>query len=217
MRVAIVGGKGSMGRRYASIVKFLGHTPIVLDDPNGIDLDNWAHDRLIVATPTDTHYSYATWAIENDSPVLVEKPLSKSLMECMNLYQEVRGKAKRAYTVCNYKYLCELMNVRKPYSIKYDYYNHGNDSIAWDCCQLLYLDPGATLLTLSPTWHLRINNVLARYRWLEQSYVEMVSDFLGDGVGLWTMADGAEMTRVTLERTQNETKRLNRNSSTISL
>lgn len=55
-------------------------TPAQLIDPSRID-------ALIVATPTDTHYSYALLAIEAGLPLFLEKPVTRTLAEAQHVVQ----------------------------------------------------------------------------------------------------------------------------------
>jgi|AP95_1055475.scaffolds.fasta_scaffold14962_2 predicted dehydrogenase len=52
-------------------------------------------DGLIIATPPSSHIKIATYAINNNLPVLIEKPLSLDLIEARMFYKDIiRKKAK---------------------------------------------------------------------------------------------------------------------------
>ena len=91
--------------------------------------------------------------------------------------------------------------------IYWDFYNHGRDEINYDCCQLIYLDPCAIIKTESWWWRCQINNRLVPYRRLEESYVEMVSDFINKKwKNLWDARDGWYMALAVEDRMRNEGK-----------
>jgi len=93
MRVAVL-GQGSIGRRHAQIALDLGHRPVAYDpaplsptlpgveqvsgveQASSVDECLQQADAAIVASPSSEHASQARAAIEQDVPVLVEKPLA---------------------------------------------------------------------------------------------------------------------------------------------
>ena len=197
MRVLLVGADGRIGRRYKAILKMLKVDVISFDDPEAHprEVESLVFDKAIIAAPTDLHYAYSMQMARMDKQFLVEKPLSKSLDECMML-----GHIFGGYVVNNYDYVCKLFTNSAP-TIEYDYYNTGDDGMEWDCCQLLYLDPDATIKTESPLWKLRINGSRVHYDQLEDSYVWMVRDFLAENVkNLWTLRDGRKMSEMVYKR-----------------
>lgn len=48
-------------------------------------------DGIIIATPPDTHIKIATYAIKNNLPVLIEKPLSLNLDETNQFYKYIKS------------------------------------------------------------------------------------------------------------------------------
>ena len=191
--ILLVGGLGSIGQRYQAILKYLGVAYQVFDPAQG-DKDiptDWT--QMIIASPTGTHVGWCLHAEHRDKPYLCEKPLTKSGGNIP---------ISQGYMVCNYKYLIEPGQ-----SVFYNYYKTGTDGLLWDCCQLVYLDPAATLLTTSPRWHLTANSQPITYRELENSYVSMLRDFTkGNYENLWTIEQGKEMTQVVLERVESENR-----------
>jgi len=214
MRVLVVGGLGSIGRRYCAILRYLGIEYEVLDiqkmridgsallTDNIFDLNDCVFDKAIIATTTDTHFRYCKRLIEIGKPFLCEKPLSKNLEECKELVE--LDQQKLGFIVNNYRHCLPIPSKR----ISYNYFNTGSDEALWDACQLIYLDPNAEIMTSSPIWELSCNlGTEISYRSLENSYVEMIQNFILDRkIYLWTLEDGLKMTQAVLDRIQRENK-----------
>jgi hypothetical protein len=129
--IALIGGEGSIGRRYAAILKYLKAPFEILDDPK-LSAKDWnfkGYKKAIIATPTSTHYEFAKALDEHGVPFLCEKPLTTSLVEAEQ-FEHLKG-----YTVCNWNHAIAHM----PGPIHYDFYNTGRDGLLWDVCQLVYL------------------------------------------------------------------------------
>lgn len=190
--ILLIGGLGSIGSRYRAILDYLGEKYVVWDTAN-IETSRIMpvdFDAAIIATPTETHFNYCKVMEALRKPYLCEKPITKNRgMPLIN-----------GYSVCNYKYLIEPGQ-----QIHYNYYKTGSDGLLWDCCQLIYLDPNAVLLTTSPRWILLADNQDITYRQLENSYVSMIRDFVkGNYKKLWTIEEGLAMTDAVLERMERD-------------
>lgn len=200
MKVLILGGLGSIGSRYASILKYIGHEPIIADVKDGLDetLESYRpFEKAIIATPTETHYWWCKHLTAYDIPFLCEKPLSKDLEQCEYLARLDTGSC---YVVNNYEFLIKKFFNKKP-SLIYNYFRTGNDGIEWDCCQLINIDPNVVIRTKSPIWTLYVDGMKVDYELLEESYIQMVQAFLDDKKELlWSLKDGLNMTNKVLER-----------------
>jgi len=65
---------------------------------NYIDaIKNSLLDLVIIATPTSTHFKIAQFALENDKHILVEKPLSLSLLEVKKLNKIAKRKKRHIF------------------------------------------------------------------------------------------------------------------------
>lgn len=208
-RILLIGGCGSIGRRYHAILKKMNCEIDVYDlaqekeDPERILRTNC--DRAVIASPTETHMDYAYALASRGVPFLCEKPLSKSVDECRRLARKVRGNGVQSYVVNNYAYVVQMMNIRSVKRITYDYYHTGRDGIYWDACQLIYLDKDVRLKSESPLWQVTINDVPVKYRWLEMSYIEMLQDFVsGETADLWTVSQGLGMSEAVVRRIKHE-------------
>lgn len=188
--ICLIGGRGSIGSRYACIMRALS-IPFTVYDLDTPKIDLHSYHKFIIATPTDTHVKFLR-ELEG-ARILVEKPVSKNPHE-IPIFDKV-------YTVCNWKYVADLMKQKAPYQISYDYYRTGPDGLYWDLSQILYLDPEATINNQSPKWNVQINGCSVAYRTLEESYVRMIQDFAyGQYQNLWTIEQGKQMSQVVLDR-----------------
>lgn len=200
MRVLVVGGLGSIGSRYVSILNYLKHDPVIYDTSvHEVVPGMEEYEKAIIATPTDKHFFWAAYFGKRNIPFLCEKPLSKEEGEC-KLLVDYNG-----FVVNNYAYLC---GTKQP-KIEYDYFRTGKDGTLFDCCQLVYLDPSVQIKTDSPIWRLKIDEQPISYLSLEYSYINMISDFVNGAYNnLWTMKQGYEMTAAVLNRMGNENRNL---------
>lgn len=87
-----IAGFGSMGRKYASWISKLGHTPVVFD-PYTPSEDSYCYrfldsisdcihegaERFIVASPPSSHFDIAAQILQAGIPVLIEKPVDTNL------------------------------------------------------------------------------------------------------------------------------------------
>lgn len=199
MKILLLGGNGSIGRRYASILDHLNLQHVIADDVNGVNLRDYDFDRAIVCTPTVTHHGYAKKLIAQNIPVLIEKPLSFSEIECREIVEVSKDKAVNV--VCNYLYVVRKLRVDPPYKIKYDYFHTGSENLYWNTCQLVYLDPDALIRQESPKWSMNVNGKWVLYRLLENSYIDMIRDWVSEKYNrLWSVEDGLKMTQTVLKR-----------------
>jgi len=189
--IALFGGNGSIGSRYAAILRHMDvdYKVIEIDD----DLPEFAQTtKCIIATPTDTHVDIIN-QIPDSIPILCEKPIDRNPNKI--------PKRKNCYMVNNYYHVMKIKGILPPYSVWYNYYKTGKDGLLWDCCQLVYLDEEARIETKSPRWNLSVNREWIKYRDLEESYVRMVSDFLNDKFHkLWSMEVAKEVTKAVIKR-----------------
>lgn len=192
--ICLIGGKGSIGSRYAAIMKW-NKIPHVIYDIDTPEIDLFSYEKYIIATPTETHVKFLEEL--KGKKILCEKPVCKNPSEIPDM--------NNAYVVNNWLYVTRLMQLEGPFMIEYDFYRTGRDGLLWDCCQLLYLDPEAILNKRSPKWNVTINGKPVAYRTLEDSYNRMILDFHNSKYeNLWTLQQGKEMTEVVLERLKRE-------------
>ncbi len=161
-----------MGRRYGAILDYL------KIDWEGIDIGDKPtkdYDGVIIATPTANHLEdieyYAT-----DYPVLCEKPISKNFGYVKGICRMAKIQSWSLRMVNQYEY---LTNPKSNGPSFYDYYNHGKDSLPWDCINILGLAEGAYHLgEKSPVWNCAINGHLLKLSDMDQAYIKMIRDWL---------------------------------------
>lgn len=209
MKVAVIGGKGAIGRRYVSIINYLGHEAIVIDKPGAhptriLEFQPRDFDKAIIAVPTEGHLTWAWHLIIRGYDVLIEKPLSHNEKDCRSLIKLKSSLYGHASVVCNYKYVMDNYPGQRLHT--YDFFHSGKEGIYWDCCQLIYLSPEIELNTRSPWWCLITENrEMIDYRLVEISYIKMVDDFItGKYENLWTLEDGLKMTEAVRERRRSD-------------
>jgi hypothetical protein len=201
MRSLVVGGLGSIGRRYQAILKHLKQDFEIYDITSSEpDLSTFTH--AIIASPSEMHREHILRFAEH-MPVLCEKPICLR-KEDLQIIRAMKPK-HLVYMVNNYSFL----NTNPGFpprvdKIEYDFYNTGRDGTAMDCIQLLFLAEkiGAELEVKkdSPVWDLWINDKLkVPYDWIEWSYVQMINAFLnGRTQHLWPLTFGIEATELAM-------------------
>lgn len=104
----LVFGFGSVGRRHAENFSSLGCKVLICDtlrdrasqaekmgfqsvSPSLTDLRRLNLDASVIATPPDSHYGLATRLIEAQIPVLIEKPVTRTLDEAKQIARILRS------------------------------------------------------------------------------------------------------------------------------
>ena len=191
MKIGIIGSSGSMGRRYNAICEYLGYKTIKMDINDPINLNV---DRMIIATPTQTHYE--VWkSIKKYIPILVEKPMSKDIKECIDMSID-----ERVSVVCNWSLVLPFILKPNSHQIIYNFYNTGKDGVYWDTCQLIYLAKSLPLLaTDSPMFMASVDFLPITLTDIERSYIKMIELWVINPSLLWNGMDGLSMTQRVLE------------------
>lgn len=171
-RILIVGSKGNMGRRYGAILTHLG---VEWEGVDIGDVPTQHYDGVIIATPTDMHVDDVEFYAP-DCPVLCEKPLSKDIGAVREICRRANKEAWRFRLVNQYEYFDNPLSTGPS---GYDFYNHGRDSLPWDCINIIGLARGAvTLGEASPYWLCQINGQRLSLAMMDHAYVSMVSSWL---------------------------------------
>lgn len=191
MKILVVGSEGSMGKRYQAILKHLGHDIVTVDKQHtSIDVVKAGIkcDRIIVATPTETHAQVLDYVLLCGKPVLCEKPICTDLEELKGVLDHARSFNPMLAMVMQYKRLLKD-DVRSDqfykflddpsYDSHYHYFRHGNDGLKWDCFQIIALAEGrVTLGESSPIWKCKINGQTLNLSDMDQAYVDMLDDWI---------------------------------------
>lgn len=179
MKVLIIGSEGSMGKRYQAILDYIGHEKVLADkkdDRIEICLKAMQSDRIIIATPTETHAQILHWVMPQGKPILCEKPVCKNLDELVEIISYAKWNKTPLAMVMQYKYLVEPES-EGPSS--YNYFRHGNDGLIWDCFQIIALAKGeVTLAEDSPYWQCQINGQRLSIESMDSAYVTMLREWI---------------------------------------
>lgn len=165
--ILVVGYKGNMGKRYTSILDYLGKSW------TGVDYgDDWPEEEfkgVLIATPTSNHLDDIYKASKYNCPILCEKPI------CIGI-PEVEYVKDRLTMVNQYAYLHRKGNEGRTY---YNYFKTGSDGLAWDCINIVGLAKSTVILSNnSPYWFCIINDFILDISKMDDAYIAMVSDWL---------------------------------------
>lgn len=161
-----------MGRRYSAILAYMGI------EFEGIDLGekpSIAYDGVIVCTPTVCHPDdieyYCTGAA-----VLCEKPISKEPGVTKSICRTAKAKGWALRMVNQYEYLIDPSTTGPSL---YDYYRTGNDTLPWDCCNIIGLSTGPIYLgNRSPVWNCAINGQVLKIADMDSAYIKMIRSWI---------------------------------------
>lgn len=204
--ILLVGGEGSIGRRYQTILRNLDIPHRVKEFYDNLNLDGIT--KAIIATPTKLHYDHCKWFENTGIPLLVEKPVSKNKEEVLDLI----NRGLEFYVVNNWSFVLPIGMTPGKSEIRYNFYNTGRDGLWWDAIQLVYiaekLNCPIRVETKSPTWDVFMGNFKIPYSFIEQSYVEMIRAFYdGDYGKLWNKHQALEQTEL-MDRIDSEMGRI---------
>jgi hypothetical protein len=173
--ILIVGGRGSMGRRYQAILKYLGKSFVAVDqETTSNEMKTYAlrSDGVILATPTDLHVSQIRELLPLKKPILCEKPITKNLEELRTLFGEIEKSHTPFRMMFQYSVLSAPNRIGKT---RYDYFRTGNDGLIWDCMQIIGLARGEVeLKNESPVWSCILNGKTLNFTSMDAAYVAYV-------------------------------------------
>ena len=211
MKVLVIGSKGSMGKRYCAILKYLGVEYVGVDIGPNSKMDYTQFTHAIIATPTEVHRDNLQWFYtykNGPKSILCEKPLMKSVRDIETAIDWEALHGGKTNMVCNWKY---ALPDRKDLEVRYSNYNTGKDGTGWDCIQLIYLVDKLKISTDTPFFkcdyhfpHDTIDSLVVGKVTLgdiENSYITMLRHWLGlDGLenDLWTLTDALKATEKVL-------------------
>ncbi len=172
-RPLLLGYKGSIGSRYAAILRTLGVEYAGVDEGDPAPA---SFDSVIIATPTPLHAEHLAQCARYGVPIMVEKPLATSLPFALEICDLLDTERVKVRMVNQYRH---LPDEGEEGETTYDYYRSGKDGLKWDAISLVALARGkVTLKQESPVWRCRLNGVLVTYPMIENAYVDMIQDFL---------------------------------------
>lgn len=168
--VCIVGIQGNMGKRYKSVLDYIGIEVTGIDIGYTYNTDDYSKaDGFIVCTPTATHMDFLNYLSRYDKPILCEKPIVIGEMD--ETFQK-----KHLVTVVNqYAFLTDKNFNGDTY---FDYFKTGNDGLAFDCVNIIGLSvKKPSLNNGSPIWKACINGKQLNIADMDGAYIKMVMDW----------------------------------------
>lgn len=172
MSLLLIGANGNMGKRYSSILRFLGKDFVGVDVGHSAAYVNeqaLRSDGILIATPTDTHAGLIRKFLKHGKPILCEKPVVKSMPEFRDLMSEIRDSKTPFRMVNQYRMLIDSRSLGKSH---YNYFKHGNDGIYWDCLQIIGLARGEVKIEeTSPVWRCKINGKTIHLGHMDAAYI----------------------------------------------
>ncbi|MGH2869709.1 MAG: cytidylyltransferase domain-containing protein, partial [Solirubrobacteraceae bacterium] len=146
MTVAVL-GLGSIGSRHAHNLVALGHRVIGFDPTpdagNALARADTVFeaiagaDAVVVASPTSLHAEHALAALEQDRPVLVEKPMAISPADAVRIADVARARGLTCAVAMNLRFhpgvqaLRELLDSGRLGTIRYAQLSSGSDLRGW--------------------------------------------------------------------------------------
>lgn len=203
MRVLVIGGNGSMGRRYVAILKHLKEDVYFVDNEFTSYQLLPCFDAFVVATPTSNHFPMLKMLASLGKPVLCEKPLCQRGLEIEDIERRAIQSNTDIRMVCNWKYAINLAMTRAQkiavegeMEIEYNYFDSGKDGFFWDCIQLIHLAGRFKYDRTHPAFEAKVNGIDVTLEHIHASYVLMVSEWLhGDKSKLWNLEDALKATK----------------------
>ena len=180
--ILLIGSEGSQGKRYQSILKYLGKQFICKDWRLPSRIDEKTIEKnvtgIIIATPTITHMNLLEKYLLLKKPIFVEKPISKNITEVRELERLIKATKGDVRMAFQYKYV--VTNIKSQGYSEYDYFRHGNDGLVWDCLQIIGLARGMIgLKEQSPIWKCTINGEKLRAgELMDAAYVMDIASWL---------------------------------------
>ena len=191
--ILIYGADGSMGKRYQAILKYLEQpfsTIEIKDDKTVVSERLEACSRVILCTPTDTHYPLLKDIIPVGKPILCEKPITKAMFELADILNRCETNKTDFNMTFQYSEFPEV-NLTGPDGQQwvtaepssYNYFRTGNDGLVWDCLQIIALAKGEIQLgNDSPIWQCTINGYALDQSQMDGAYVSFVERWLAGKV-----------------------------------
>ena len=174
-KTLIVGHKGNMARRYATILDFLGKPWCGIDNGDSIP-DMTMISGILIATPTMSHIDIITKFLRYNIPILCEKPISKGVIQLANFFEVVKKTGTPVQMINQYRHLIHGDDNGPTH---YDYFKSGADGLAWDCINIIGLASGDVKLNYkSPIWSCAINGRQLNIREMDEAYCVEIDEWL---------------------------------------
>ena len=181
MKVLLLGSEGGMGRRYKAILDYL-RIPYSCYDLKlfgSLEEASLGCDRAIIATPTNFHAESIVDVLRvlPGKPILCEKPIVKDILSLKDILSKCAEAKSDLRMVFQYRKVYKDDGMIGP--SHYDFFRHGDDSLIWDCIQIIGLARGTVKLSeSSPVWSCAINGQMLKLSLMDWAYIEYVNDWL---------------------------------------
>lgn len=177
----IYGSNGSMGVRYQAILKHLDEPYWCLDVQTLPTVKKTLVancDRIILCTPTDTHFDILKEIIPLKKPILCEKPIVKSTRDVERVVEMCKMHDTPLTMMFQYSELIPYPHAKSGAS-SYNYFRTGKDGLVWDCLQIIALSNGPVeLRNASPIWRCKINGTDLSSSDMDVAYVHFVKKWI---------------------------------------
>ncbi len=171
-RPLIVGVKGGMGRRYGAILRHLNIDFLGIDKGDRLPK---GFDSVLLATPTETHIKDLRVLMQLGKPILCEKPFSLDLDQVLRICEKAVDQDYPLRMVNQYEFLPQGADG----VTEYNFYNHGKDSLPWDCINIIGQAKGEILLGEdSPIWRCLLNGREQVLCDMDYAYIAMMQSWL---------------------------------------
>ena len=170
-KICVVGHLGNMGKRYCTILDYLGIPYQGIDFQNRFEEVENDVGGIMIVTPTDLHYSTIVKYSKYNLPILCEKPISKDLNQLSFLLSH----CSELSMINQYRY---FYTQSKGLTVV-ENYNTGNDGLLWDCINLIGMANGDIELTKnSPVWNIELNGKRINRGHIDSAYVNNIRDWI---------------------------------------
>lgn len=183
MRILVIGSEGSTGKRYCRILRERGIHVWEYDIGDHISCDELQDcDKAIIASPTSTHFKYASVLQSINTPYLCEKPATDELKNLPHM----TGKM-----VCNWAFVFpdRILEPGK-HRVVYNYKNTGKEGFWLDTTQLQILtDYYGAIKNKAEDFTCFIDRLLVTKEMIEASYERMIKAWLSEPDKIWNIRD----------------------------
>lgn len=203
-KVLLIGHCGSIGKRYKAILEYYNIEVLGFDikEKGSFNLLQYDVDGVIIASPTIWHREHLHEVRNKHVPILCEKPMCETIEQAESVSTNPDFE-NYVSIVDNWVHL--LGGYFKDYIIQYKTIYTGNEALAFNLAQLIYLTsesgwldcipnrPMFSASVLEPKTH-RVMKTVNSFD-LDMSYVNMIEKWLKTGKTNFGLKEGLEIQR----------------------
>jgi hypothetical protein len=174
-KVAVIGGKGNMGRRYAKILeRYCDCDVLVVDtDTHETTADMQSCDGIIISVPTEVHVRTIYKNLMYGKPILCEKPITKNILKLQTLLS-IEG--LDLSMINQYEFLDDKTSEGHT---SYNYFKTGNDSLLWDCINIMGVARSSyDIRNDSLIWTCRLNGKQISLSDMDLAYIDNIKGWV---------------------------------------